>query len=72
MGAFDLSLARVKGAYNSKLAICVYRVAIFIRRHCVSSRLSEVEYAYLWQLDLKVCEQKGIASYCLGPWSKPC
>lgn len=72
MGAFDLSLARVEEAYNSKLAICVSGAAIFIRRHYVGSRLSEVEHAYLWQLDLRVCEQNGTASYCLGPQSKPC
>lgn len=40
MGAFALGVAWVEGAYNSKVAIYVSRVAIFIRRRCAGSKFS--------------------------------
>lgn len=67
MGAFTSSVARVEGAFNSKLAIYGSKVAILIRRHCAGSRMSEAGDASLFQMDLRVCRQSRTASLFPGP-----
>lgn len=64
--AFALSVARVEGTYNLKQAIYVPKVAICIRRHCASSRPSEVGDGSLLQMDLRVC---GRVEQPVIPWA---